>query len=123
MEPVAIGHQPSQEWIHLADEPFEVPVVRGWHIFNEALRRGSGLAKRARFVISHETGKIEVIAIDKTRIYARYHRAKDRKDRGRFMIYERNDEAHWVDQLEPVSGTDTPKFPPSSHLEVCEGPD
>lgn len=105
------------------NEPYEVPIVRGWQVFQEALRQGSGLARRARFVMSHETGKIEILAVDERRIYLRYHRAKDPNDRGRFMIFHRNDEAFWLDQLEPVVGTDTPKFPPSSRLEVYEGPE
>lgn len=105
------------------NEPYEVPIVRGWHIFQEALRRGSGLARRARFVMSHETGKIEVLAVDEKRIYLRYHRAKDPSDRGRFMVYQRNDDAYWLDQLEPVEGTNTPRFGPSSPFEVNEGPE
>jgi len=105
------------------NEPYEVPIVRGWRIFQEALRHGSGLARRARFVMSHETGKIEVLAVDEKRIYVRYHRAKDPNDRGRFMIYQRNDDAYWLDQLEPVEGTNTPRFEPSSPFEVNEGPE
>ena len=105
------------------NEPYEVPIVRGWRIFQEALRHGSGLARRARFVMSHETGKIEVLAVDEKKIYVRYHRAKDPNDRGRFMIYQRNDDAYWLDQLEPVEGTNTPRFKPSSPFEVNEGPE
>ena len=57
--------------------PYTVPIVRGWKIFNEALRQGSGLARRARFVMSHETGKIEILAVDTEHIYLRYHRARN----------------------------------------------
>lgn len=85
------------------NEPYEVPIVRGWEIFSEALRRGSGLARRARYVMSHETGKLEILAVDDQYIYLRYHRAKDPALRGRFMIYKRNDEAYWLDDLEPVT--------------------
>ena len=45
------------------NEPYEVPMVRGWHIFRDALRQGSGLARRPRYVMSHETGKIEILAV------------------------------------------------------------
>ena len=84
------------------NEPYEVPIVRGWRIFQEALRRGSGLARRARFCMSHETGKVEILAVDDERIYLRYHQAKDAADLGRFFIRRRNDEAYWLDQLEAV---------------------
>ena len=84
------------------NEPYEVPMVRGWTIFQEALRRGSGLARRAKFCMSHETGKIEIMAVDEKHIYLRYHQAKNASDLGRFMVCHRNDEAYWFDQLQPV---------------------
>ena len=84
------------------NEPYEVPIVRGWQIFQEALRHGSGLARRARFCMSHETGKVEILAVDDEHIYLRYHQAKDPADLGRFFVRRRNDEAYWLDQLEPV---------------------
>ncbi len=88
------------------NEPYEVPIVRGWHIFREALRRGSGLARRARFVMSHELGKFEILAVDQKHIYIRCHRGKDANMRGRVMTFKRNDEAFWLDQLEPVDSAD-----------------
>jgi lysine 2,3-aminomutase len=102
------------------NEPFKVTLVDGWNIFCETLRRGSGLARRARFVMSHATGKIEILGIDDDHIYLRYHRAKREEDRGRFMIFKRNDEACWLDDLEPAAGSNTPRFQPSDQLEVDE---
>jgi L-lysine 2,3-aminomutase len=84
------------------NEPYAVPIVRGWHIFQEAIRRGSGLARRARFVMSHEKGKIEILAIDEKRIYLRFHSAKNPADIGRLMVFHRNDDAYWLDELKPV---------------------
>lgn len=105
------------------NEPYEVPIVRGWNIFREALRIGSGLARRARYCMSHETGKIEILAVDDRHIYLRYHRAKDAANRGRFMIYERNDEAYWLDQLTPAKGGDAERFA-AAHVDVADdGPD
>src|SRR5690606_24249483 len=79
--------------------PFEVPIVEGYFVVEEAKRRVSGLAKRARFAMSHETGKIEIVGVDDRHIYMRYHRAKNPADEGRFMVFERDDEAFWLDQL------------------------
>ena len=84
------------------NEPYEVPIVRGWNIFQEAIRHGSGLARRARFCLSHSTGKVEVQAIDASHIYFRYHQAKHPEDLGRFFICRRDDNAYWLDQLEPA---------------------
>ncbi len=105
------------------NEPYEVPIVRGWEVFTEALRRGCGLARRARFVMSHETGKVEILAVDRRHVYLRYHRAKDPALRGQFMIYKRNDQACWLDELEPAEGYGAPKFPPSPRSSVLDGPE
>jgi L-lysine 2,3-aminomutase len=87
------------------NDPYELPITESWHIFQEALQFGSGLARRARFVMSHETGKVEILAMDKQHIYARYHRAKHADLRGQFMIYKQDDSAKWLDDLELVSAT------------------
>ncbi len=105
------------------NEPYEVPIVRGWHIFRETLRHGSGLARRARFVMSHETGKIEIAGVDERHIYLRYQRAKDPALRGQFLVYKRNDQAYWLDQLEPGAEGDAPRFATSSVFETEEGPE
>ena len=84
------------------NEPYEVPLVQGWSIFQQALTRGSGLARRARYCMSHERGKVEVLGIDAEHVYLRYHQAKFPGDLGRFFIRRRNDEAYWLDQLDVV---------------------
>jgi len=86
------------------NQPYEVPIVRGWEIFQEALRSGSGLALRARFVMSHASGKVEITGVDRRHIYLRYHRAREAENRGRFMVCKRDDRAYWLDQLELVDG-------------------
>ncbi len=105
------------------NEPYEVPIVRGWEIFNEALQEGSGLARRARFAMSHETGKIEILSVDDRYIYLRYIRAKDPALRGQFMIYQRNDDACWLDELEPAVGYGAPRFDPEPLFDVVDGPE
>lgn len=82
------------------NEPFELPIIAGAKIFQQAISRGSGLARRIKFSMSHETGKIEIVGYDDSRIYLRYHQAKHPEDLGRFIICKRDDEAYWFDQLE-----------------------
>ena len=84
------------------NEPYEVPIVEGWQIFQKALSLGSGLARRARFVMSHESGKVEILGVGEEHMYLRYHQAKDPDDLGRFLVRRRDDSAYWLDQLEPV---------------------
>jgi lysine 2,3-aminomutase len=105
------------------NEPYEVPIVRGWEIFREALRHGSGLARRARYCMSHETGKVEISGVDEQYIYLRYHRARDPKLRGRLMLYHRDDNASWLDDLRPVEETAALPFGTESLLDVTSGPE
>lgn len=105
----------------LGNQPYAVPIVRGWEIFREALRHGSGLALRARYVMSHERGKVEIVGVDRRRIVLRFHRARDPRFRGILMTYKRNDEAYWLDDLEPIRGGGGRKYPPSPRLVVDEG--
>ena len=81
------------------NKPYAVPIVRGWNIFREALRRGSGLARRPRFVMSHATGKIDIVGVDQAYIYLRYQSAKDTAEPGSLLRYFRDDEACWLDDL------------------------
>lgn len=91
------------------NEPYEVPIVRGWHIFRDAIKQVSGLAARARFAMSHETGKIEILGVDQQHIHLRYHRSKYPENRGRFFSMLRDDNAYWLDQLVPVPGSYVPR--------------
>jgi KamA family protein len=85
--------------------PFELPIVSAFQIFDQAMARLSGLAKRARFVLSHESGKVEVVGVNEHHIYMRYHRAKNTRDTGRFLVFHRDDSAYWMDDLEPADDT------------------
>jgi hypothetical protein len=50
--------------------------------------------------MSHASGKIEVLGVDRHRIHLRYHRALDAADESRVMIARREDRAVWFDELE-----------------------
>lgn len=84
------------------NEPYKIPIVRSWEIFQEAMRYGSGLARQARFVMSLEDGKLEVLAVDKRHIYLRYLQAKYKGLIGKVIVCDRDDEAYWFDELQPI---------------------
>jgi KamA family protein len=90
------------------NEPYEVPIVEGWRIFDQARRSASGLGRRARMCMSHESGKVEIVGVDENFIYMRHHQAKDPLDESRFWVFHRDDKAYWLDQLEPVEGMGGP---------------
>jgi KamA family protein len=89
------------------NEPFEVPLAEGWRIFRDAMARGSGLARRGRYVMSHATGKIEILGFDERCCYLRYLRAVDPADHGRVLVRRRDDAARWLDELRPLDGDPT----------------
>jgi KamA family protein len=66
-------------------------------IIETARAKVSGLAAKVRYVMSHETGKIEILGKTKEHIFFRYHRAADPENSGKFMVFKRNPEAHWFD--------------------------
>jgi KamA family protein len=76
---------------------FEIPVEEAYGIFEQAKANCSGLAKRARFVMSHATGKIEVVGRTEQATYFKYHQAADPADIGRFMAFQSNPLAYWFD--------------------------
>ncbi|MCK4629456.1 MAG: KamA family radical SAM protein [Sedimentisphaerales bacterium] len=76
---------------------YAMPVEEGYQIIKQANSIVSGLAKRARFTMSHATGKIEVVGLTASHIFLRYHRTADNTDSGKFLIYERNPAAYWLD--------------------------
>jgi KamA family protein len=89
----------------VGNKPYELSIVRGLQIFNQAMQCGAGLARRARFVISHATGKLEVMGVDERYIYLRYHQPKHREDAGKLLLCHRDDHASWFDDLVPVKGS------------------
>ncbi len=69
----------------------------------EAVRaKVSGLAARVRYVMSHETGKIEILGKTSELVFFRYHRAADPENAGKFMVYKRNPDAHWFDDYKEL---------------------
>lgn len=81
---------------------FMVPLEKAYEIIEQAKSQVSGLAKRVRFVMSHSSGKIEVVAVTQELIHFKYHRAAARRDSNRFMTFERNGSAYWFDDYDKV---------------------
>lgn len=86
----------------LGNMRYTVPIEEGYEIFERAKGLVSGLAKRARFVMSHSTGKIEIVGKAKGRVYLKYHRAADDADSGKFMVFKSNPKACWLDDYEEI---------------------
>jgi lysine 2,3-aminomutase len=81
----------------LGNKTYAVPIEEAYQIFEYARKHQPGLGKTARFVLSHHTGKLEVISIDKTNIYFKNHNMVDPETNGELRIFSRRPDAYWFD--------------------------
>ena len=93
------------------NKAFKVSLRKGHEIFEEAKKRMSGLAKRARHTMSHATGKIEIVGFLDDQIVLKYHQAKDAKNLGRLFALPYREGACWLDDLmQPGKSTISTRF-------------
>ena len=86
----------------LGNRLFQVPVEQSYHVIQQAWQACSGLAKRARFVMSHATGKIEVVGRQAGCVFMRYHQAAEKALIGKFMVMKSNPHALWFDDYREI---------------------
>jgi len=91
--------RPTQGNRHLT-----VPVERAYEIHEQAKMRGSGLAKRSRFTMSHSLGKIEVLGLTEENIIFKFHRAVRFDEKASMVIFRRNPRAYWFDDYHDKIG-------------------
>jgi len=78
---------------------FQVPLARGYRIVEDAKRLLDGPSKRFRYIMSHRSGKIEIVGISGNEIFFRYHQARDPSNLGKFFSRTLTDDAAWLDDL------------------------
>ncbi len=81
----------------LGNRPYAVPIEEGYQVFEAARGLCSGLAKRARFTMSHELGKIEIVSLTDEHVIFKFHRAADNRNTAKVLVFRRNPEAYWLD--------------------------
>jgi KamA family protein len=86
----------------LGNRTYTVPIEQGYKIVERAKSQVSGLAKRLRYVMSHATGKIEIVGLTEKEVFMKYHRAATESDNGRFMVLRRNSQAYWLDDYDEI---------------------
>jgi len=86
----------------LGNYSYAVRLEKAYEIFEQARMRTSGLGKRARFVMSHQSGKIEIVGKTENHVFMRYHRAANSKEKSKFMVVKSNPIAYWFDDYEEV---------------------
>jgi KamA family protein len=78
---------------------FQVPLYKGYRIIERAKKLLSGHSKRFRYIMSHHTGKIEILGILNGEFLFKYHQAKNPLDQGRIFTRELDKAATWLDDL------------------------
>jgi KamA family protein len=81
----------------LGNRPYVVPIEVAYRLFEEACAANSGLAKTARFVMSHKLGKIEVVGMNDRGIVLKYHNMVDTTLNGKLAAFRRNPAAFWLE--------------------------
>lgn len=76
---------------------FQVPLKRAYKLINDANKHLSGLSKGFRYVMSHSTGKIEILgSINEGKMLFKYHQTKYDKDVGKIFELEVADNQAWL---------------------------
>ncbi len=82
---------------------FQVPLKEGYEIVEKAKSMLDGHSKRFKYVMSHRTGKIEIVGVIGDEIYLKYHQAKDKSNLGKLFKMKLREGAGWLDELEEVA--------------------
>ncbi|ESX66891.1 lysine 2,3-aminomutase [Mesorhizobium sp. LSHC420B00] len=79
---------------------FQVPLRRGLEIAHGINQRLSGIQKTFKYIMSHYTGKIEILDLGADgRVYMRYHQNKTPGKIGRIFSRPHQEGACWLDDL------------------------
>jgi len=106
-ELVSIGVNPYYVFqcrpVKRVKQHFQLPICEGIKIVEKAKEHCNGHSKRFKFIMSHRTGKIEILGIFDNEIYFKYHQAKNRKKLGTIFKRPVKENAGWLDDFESVS--------------------
>lgn len=79
---------------------FQVPLLTGVEIVERAKGMLNGHAKRFKYAMSHETGKIEILGkTADNRVLFKYHQPKYEKDTGRLFSADVSNGKAWLDEV------------------------
>lgn len=84
----------------LGNSFFQTPVEQSYEIIQQAWQTCSGLAKRARFIMSHATGKIEVVGKSAHHVFMRYQQAANTANIGKILMFRSDPLARWFDDYQ-----------------------
>ncbi|MDR9500678.1 MAG: KamA family radical SAM protein [Desulfurivibrionaceae bacterium] len=77
-------------------DAFQIPLPQASDIIEQVRMRLDGLSKRFRFIMSHKTGKVEILGRDGTQMFFKYHQAKEPNLAGRLFCKEIRPDQGWL---------------------------
>lgn len=79
---------------------FQVPIKRACALIEEAKKNLSGMDKSFKYVMSHNTGKIEILGVmNEGKVLFKYHQTKYEKDMGRIFELDFEDNQAWLPEM------------------------
>ncbi len=78
---------------------FQMPLYTGYIIVEEARKRLNGHSKRFKYIMSHKTGKIEIVGIKNDCFIFKYHQARDPRNLGKIFFRKVDKRVGWLDDL------------------------
>lgn len=79
---------------------FQVPLLRGVEIVENAKRQMNGQSKSVRYAMSHPTGKIEILGkTGPNQLLFKYHQAKYPQDHSRIFTQKVDDTQCWLGEI------------------------
>ena len=76
---------------------FQVPLSVGYEIVSGAMQMQNGQGKSCRFMLSHVTGKIEILGhLEDGSMLFKYHQAKDAANAGRIFTKKLSEDQCWL---------------------------
>ncbi|MEA3353586.1 MAG: KamA family radical SAM protein, partial [Campylobacterota bacterium] len=83
---------------------FQVPLSQGVDIVDEAKTKLDGYAKRFKFIMGHDIGKIEIIgkADDKLILKHIHSRPQKPQEASKIKIMKLTENAGWLDDMEEI---------------------
>ncbi|MEH6473139.1 MAG: KamA family radical SAM protein [Halopseudomonas sp.] len=84
---------------------FQIPLKQGIDMVDEARRQLDGYAKRFRYIMGHDIGKIEICGRieDKVILKQIHARAGEEQQASRMMVHQLNETGGWLDDFEPTT--------------------
>lgn len=81
------------------NEGFKVPIERGFAVVENAKKRMGGLARRLRYAMSHDEGKVEILGVTPTQVFLKFHQARENRNLGKVFTLPMVKQAYWLDDL------------------------